>query len=427
VILWDTPDFDSVSARDYAAAVLRTVALADLVVLVMSKDKYADQTVWDTMCLIEPLNQPTLLCLNKIDAETEPVLVRSLGEKWRENRSGSLPPVVCLPYDRNRQVWRDGQRVALIPALRSLWPQAGKIDRGRAACALARRHWGEWLAPVRREQLAQSTWNEAVERVLGDAVAVYRRDYLDHPHHYHTFQRALAELLVLLEVPGVGSAMAVARRAVTWPLRQLGKLGRGRHPAAVDGQEAAVLAGIAGHALIRASEIALQRCDDEAGLRSWWLDLAAELRGLRSAGLPDYGAACERYQRDFTPQVEATARRLLERLQEHPAALNSLRATRLTADAAAVAVALHSGGIGLQDFLIAPATLALTSLLTEGVIGRYLRRAEQELKQRQLDTVEELLRAALAEPLQQLPRRMGGAARFGLSEAELEPAAALLQ
>lgn len=426
-VVWDTPDFDSVTARDYADGVLRTVALADVVVLVTSKDKYADQAVWDTMKLIEPLNQPALLCLNKIDPETEPVLVRSLGEKWRENRGGALPPIVCLPYQRDREAGRAAGRDALISALRPLWPVPGRYDRQRVARDLARRHWDEWLAPVRLEHQAEASWNATVDAVLRDSVAVYRRDYLDHPQHYHTFHRALAELLVLLEVPGVGSAMALARRAVTWPFRQLGRLTRGGRRSELDGQEAAILAGIAGHALIRANETALLRCDEQAGLRFWWVELAAELRALRLAGLAGYAPACERYQREFTPQIEATARQLLERLREHPATLNGLRATRLTTDAAAVALALHSGGIGLQDFIIAPAMLALTSLMAEGVIGRYLRKAEQDLKQRQSETVEALLTAALAEPLRQLPRRMGGKARFGIAAAQLESAAVLLQ
>lgn len=427
LVVWDTPDFDSVTARDYAVGVLRTVALADVVILVMSKDKYADQTVWDTMKLIEPLNQPTLLCLNKLDPETEPVLVRSLGEKWRAYRAGPLPPIVCLPYARNREGAQAVERAPLIDALRSIWPKQDGVDRDRVARGLASRHWEEWLAPVRREQQAEASWDATVDALLRDAVAIYRRDYLDHPQHYHTFQRALAELLVLLEMPGIGNAMALARRAVTWPFRQLGKLTRGGRRNELDSQESAILADIASHALIRANEAALLRCDEQAGLRAWWLDLAGELRRLRLAGMPEYAAACARYQQEFTPQIAATAHQLLERLREHPAALNGLRATRLTADAAAVAVALHSGGIGLQDFIIAPATLALTSLMTEGVIGRFLRRAELDLKQRQLEAVESLLRAVLAQPLRELPGRLGGPARFGITVAQLEPAAALLQ
>ena len=48
-VLWDTPDFDSVKAYGYNTAVLRTLALADVVVLVVSREKYADKSVWDLL------------------------------------------------------------------------------------------------------------------------------------------------------------------------------------------------------------------------------------------------------------------------------------------------------------------------------------------------------------------------------------------
>ena len=53
-VIWDTPDFDSVDAAGYRNAVLRTAALADVIVLAVSKDKYADQSVWDTLRLHLP-------------------------------------------------------------------------------------------------------------------------------------------------------------------------------------------------------------------------------------------------------------------------------------------------------------------------------------------------------------------------------------
>ena len=65
-VFWDTPDFDSIDSTDYREGVLKTIALADVIILVVSKEKYADQTVWDTLKLIEPLRQPTLICVNKL-------------------------------------------------------------------------------------------------------------------------------------------------------------------------------------------------------------------------------------------------------------------------------------------------------------------------------------------------------------------------
>ena len=48
-VLWDTPDFDSIDSATYREGVIRTIALADIIILVVSKEKYADQSVWDIM------------------------------------------------------------------------------------------------------------------------------------------------------------------------------------------------------------------------------------------------------------------------------------------------------------------------------------------------------------------------------------------
>ena len=39
-VVWDTPDFDSIRSFDYRAPLIKALALADLVVFVVSKDKY---------------------------------------------------------------------------------------------------------------------------------------------------------------------------------------------------------------------------------------------------------------------------------------------------------------------------------------------------------------------------------------------------
>ena len=76
-VLWDTPDFDSIDSASYREGVIRTVALADLVVLVVSKEKYADQSVWDIMADIEVMQQPTIICLNKLSEGSEALLINS--------------------------------------------------------------------------------------------------------------------------------------------------------------------------------------------------------------------------------------------------------------------------------------------------------------------------------------------------------------
>ena len=64
-VFWDTPDFDSLAAAEYRRGVLETAALADLYLLVLSKEKYSDLSVWNMLKLLSPLGRPLIICLNK--------------------------------------------------------------------------------------------------------------------------------------------------------------------------------------------------------------------------------------------------------------------------------------------------------------------------------------------------------------------------
>ena len=64
-VVWDTPDFDSIRSFDYRAPLIKALALADLVVFVVSKDKYADKTVWMVLDLLESLNTLHVILMNK--------------------------------------------------------------------------------------------------------------------------------------------------------------------------------------------------------------------------------------------------------------------------------------------------------------------------------------------------------------------------
>ena len=127
------------------------------------------------------------------------------------------------------------------------------------------------------------------------------------------------------------------------------------------------------------------------------------------------------YHVDFQQDVEKTAQRLFFKLQEQPVVLNGLRATRVTADAAAIALTLHMGGIGVHDLIFAPAMLTITSLLTESAIGSYMHKVEYELKQQQLNTVKQTLFVdGIAQKLLQLPEQLSTMHHFNIPSTQLQ-------
>ncbi|QSA98800.1 GTPase domain-containing protein [Methylococcus sp. EFPC2] len=428
-VVWDTPDFDSVDAADYQAGVLRAAALADVLLVVVSKDKYADQTVWETVSLLAPLAQQTVFCLNKTPSEVGATLARSLAEKWQVVRQDPVPQVVALPYldPENAATLREMElgtarlRTEVARAARAV----KRTDPEKLALQLLRQHWEQWLAPVRAEQRAHEEWRSLIAEALNEALALYTRDYLDQPRHYETFQRAMAELLVLLEIPGLAGILLNARKLVTWPVRQLTRLGSSRKNET--DKEADILLHVVEHLYIRLGDGALDRSTDTHALENWWRELGKLLRETRSRGVVQAEREIAAYRLAFRPEIESTARELYERLSRHPAILNSLRATRVTTDAAALAVALHTGGLGIHDFILAPAILSLTSLLAESALGRYLHKAEADLKKRQLERVRRLFELHVRDPLTQLPQRLTGAERFNLAPEAINQAEQLLK
>ncbi|MEQ1739187.1 MAG: GTPase domain-containing protein [Methyloglobulus sp.] len=417
-VLWDTPDFDSIDSVNYREGVIRTVALADMVVLVVSKEKYADQSVWDIMADIEALQQPIIICLNKLSEGSEVLLINSLKEKWQQIRKDEFPQVVPLYYQKQTGMpqWPDAQQ------LQRLAKQVNRKKQSILEQELLQKHWQTWLEPVLAEHSSLKDWQGLVDQVIQQGLNSYQRDYLNHPHHYETFQHALAELLNLLEIPGLAGILANTRRLLTWPIRKMMKIGRKRLHITESSQEITLLKQIAEHVLIQMADKLLNQAEQNRQSQ-WWKEFSSLLRTQRANILQDFADAAQQYHLAFQEEVENTANRLFHKLEEQPALLNSLRATRVTADAAVIALALHTGGIGMHDLIIAPAMLTVTSLLAESALGSYMGRVEAELKQRQLAAVKQaLFTDSMKKKLLELSGQLSSVTYFNISPEQLQQA-----
>jgi GTPase Era involved in 16S rRNA processing len=419
-VLWDTPDFDSIDSATYREGVIRAIALADVLILVVSKEKYADQSVWEMMAFLEALHQPVLICLNKLTEGSETLLIRSLQDKWRSHRSDPFPEVIPLFYEKHSGTpqWT----TAHSKQLQQLAKQLSYQKQSRFTQELLQKYWQDWLEPIRAEHQALADWQQLCDSVMQSALASYQRDFLNHPHHYETFQQALAELLTLLEIPVLAGFLAGARQVLTWPVKQMMKLGHKREHIANTSHEVALLKQIAEHSLIQLVDKLLDQTEYQQQ-NPWWKALNSVLRKDRTRLLDEFTSAAQRYHIDFQQDVEHTAQQLYHQLQQQPMVLNGLRATRVTADAVVIAITLHTGGIGVQDLVIAPAMLTVTSMLTESAIGSYMHKIENELKQQQLSTVKQnLFIDTLVKQLLLLPEQLSGLTYFNIPLASLQAA-----
>ncbi len=430
IIVWDSPDFDSVSSRSYRNVVLKLLALADAVLFVVSKEKYADQTVWNTLKLIQPLQLPLLLCINKVPAGSAHELTLSLRQRLeREQIDASI---IDLPY------LQGDESVHSVSAqlLESVQPVLDQINSNNSVIntdAFLQQHWQQWTAPVREELSQHERWQQQIDAALSAACQAYQDNYLRAPIYAETMQRAVLRLLELLEIPGLAETLGRARHLLTWPARKLrGVFSSGTVQLSEQerqSQETAILEEIIGQALISLQHSAAQNIG-QAGSQNqhWWSALLNKLSAEEASLRNHLQTEIKQYQDEFAANIEQAAQQLYRHLQEHPVTLNGLRAARTTVDAAAVVLALKTGGIGLNDLVLTPAMLSFTSFLTEGAVGQYMQRVEKQLKQAQQQAVcTSLLQEKLNTRLLEITACMDQQNVYGVAADTLEDVERMIQ
>lgn len=423
LIVWDSPDFDSVSSRNYRNVVLKLLALADGVLFVVSKEKYADQTVWNTLKLIQPLQLPLLLCLNKIPPESTDELTASLRQRLeREQITASIIDLPYLQGAESTQQLSSRLLKSVQPVLDQASPPAGTTHIE----VFLQQHWPQWTAPLHAELRQVERWQQQVEAALSTACQAYQDNYLHAPLYAETMQQAVVRLLELLEIPGLAETLGRARHVLTWPARKLRRIfSAGSVQLSTQerqSRETAILEEITNQALISLQHSAAQSVGQaESQHRYWWTALLNELNSQAPTLRKQLQMEINHYQESFAANIEQAAQELYRHLQDHPVALNSLRAARTTVDAAAVVVALKTGGIGLNDLVLTPAMLSFTSFLTEGAVGKYMQNVEKRLRQAQYQAVcAGLLHNQLQAGLLHLPDSMSQQNIYGIAAEPLE-------
>lgn len=384
-VFWDTPDFDSIESFGYREPVLRAIGLADLLVFVVSKEKYADKTVWDMLSMLAALRKPVILVMNKTAPDLRDQLAESVENKYRrfavsEQQKPELFFIDEYPDGPSGARESDDLQQLKSAIARQVSRLEAKELKSQAQ-DFTGVYWAEWTASVAQEHRIQSEWKQMIDHVCADLVARYQAEYLEHARHRETFQLALAELLTLLEVPGVAIPLTKIRNVVTWPMRKLissaGSV-RSRKDVAGDdrGEERRLLEALAEHGMTTlAASLA-----DKQSQSVQWAQAQQKLATDKEAIVRGYHNGLDNYQTLLQVEIERAAQSLYKNLQDQPAMLNSLRAARVTGDAAAVVLAVKSGGLGAADLVIAPAMLSLTSMVTEGALGKYMHKVQNELR-----------------------------------------------
>ncbi len=423
LVVWDTPDFDSVDSLNYSVPVLRAIAMADLVVFVVSKEKYADKSVWNLLRLLRDLNVPLIPVMNKTPVSIRDELAESFRSKYaRIADAGEVAELRFVDDYREQmdQSFSSDDVQQLHAEISSEASRRNPEVLSNSAHDFVKLHWDDWTAPVTAEHQLRAQWKSDVDLVCDEAIRLYQSEYLQHDRYKETFQLALAELLTLLEVPGLAEPITRLRSLVTWPVRKL-KQAAESHQSASSGikddrsEERRLLEQLAEHAMTQLAAKCAERQSDPA----YWTPLVNSLAAKQPELVNNYHRALDSYQIMLQGEVERAAQSLYKKLQEQPATLNKLRAARVTADAAAIVLAVKSGGLGAVDLVLAPAMLSLTTMLTEGALGKYMDSVQNDLRKYQQREMTTLINKKLRQRLKSIASDSDRSDELYISEKQL--------
>lgn len=418
--VWDTPDFDSLTAHQYQRSMLEVCALADVVLIVVSKEKYADRSVWNIMRMLLPLQRPMILCINKMSDDAQTIIeqdvaanLASIGATDQQVQITSLPYIAQAATELNTLI---KAATYLKQLVQTQCTQMALSARAVGVQLYLREHWQAWTHALQLEQLALQHWKTLVEQQADTAMHSYRRDFLDHPHRFDSLKRVMVELLYLLEIPGLASPMTKIRGVLTWPARQLlrGKSALQGQAAQPQGSEEQIIKELY-HGCINRHLASMLECSEAPQASPYWEAIHQHLQSQRTTLHERFDAALASHQDQLHSEIQAAANQLYSRLQEQPMLLNSLRAARVTADAAGIALAIKTAGLGVHDLLFAPAMVTLSSLLAESALGEYLKQVTNELKNKHATAVEnDLFHPHLSQALLQLNQAMQAECVFNI-------------
>src|SRR5262245_2435231 len=222
-VFWDAPDFSTEAAQTYLSAVLDAVALADLVIMTVTDESYADDRATVLLRMVQDSGVTLHVVANKLP--DSPELLQDIEDKLTTDRHGT---VLRLPLVRGRTPEeRLGHLMATAEAETLRQTIAHEAVHGpqlkRRALAgtidFLQRRLGEVLRPLAAEVEMANAWGHLVERITQQEILErYRHEYLD-GERYGEFNQTLVRLMDQLEIPGVGPLLRLLSTAVRIPFR----------------------------------------------------------------------------------------------------------------------------------------------------------------------------------------------------------------
>jgi hypothetical protein len=409
-VFWDAPDFSTEAAQAYLSAVLDAVALADLVIMTVTDESYADDRATVLLRMIQDSGVTLHVVANKLT--DSPELLRDIEGKLTAGRYGmvlSLPLVKGrTPEERLGHLMATAEAETLRYTIAREAVPGPQLKRQALAGAVdfLQRRWGEVSRPLAAEVETANAWGHLVGRITQQEILErYRHEYLD-GERYGEFNQTLVRLMDQLEIPGVGPFLRLLSTAVRIPFHLASAalrafVGGGKAPP-TQSPEHEVLSRLIQHWLSALrSEAQLLASSDP---HSAWGDL---VRRLDSQDFPrqlahTFERAYLAYRRTVDEEIQRRAEEIYHAMAQRPWLLNILRGSNLVVDATSITLVIKSGGLNWSDAVLGPLVAGLRHALLEAGLDTYLQTQQRLLKGQQLAAMQTAVEQHLAQPVRAL-------------------------
>jgi len=420
LVVWDAPDCDAVGSARYLPALIEALSMADAVIYVTTKEKYAVDSILEWVVLLKEAGLNVIGLLNSTPRHQQRDVLNSqqaaLNAVAQRHGHDELPlDAVAFPVvdaESNEEVvsilsdasFEPGNVLARKVAQAA---SAFRVDRAEMAMGFVQRHLPQLLEPAVAELDSLTLWQSAVEQAVLKFVHDYRYNYLDDPRRYDAFTRVSVRILDLLNppIPGLHEALNTVRsvlrlpaRAVIWVGKRALNLIFGNGETKPAAMPAEVKTYTDAHtALLNSLTSVIETERQKARHHPFW-DALDQQWGRELATLQaEFQAKLDEHWRETEQRIEATAQAIYKELEKNPTQLNLLRASRLGIDAAAIVVSLvttmHTGGLAeniIQELIVAPAMLSFIEGISQGVANNYVETRKVEFKAKMLSDTREM-------------------------------------
>ncbi len=448
VVLWDAPDCDAVDAHEYQEGLIEALTLADVVIYVTSREKYAVNHLLQWLSTLLQTGVPVIGVLNMAPAAQQPELLQSMKEALAgvQARMRALDPAhplrtFAFEYVTGGDSTRlfesqHGAAQALRAAVAEEAGQRKATESARRSSAFAflQSQFEAILAPGRAVLKAHEEWDNTVTLATNRFVQDYQNGYLNDPERYDAFKQVGIEILKLLNppVPGLQKALYTVRtmlslpaRAILFGSRALWRFAQNQS----NGTRGPVIPNEIGtyqeaHARVLNSvsaTLAKQQGADSGPADAFWSALGRESSQRLDTIQQDFQTKLAQHRARTDEWVQQTAHGIYAELAKDPVKLNLLRTGRIAADAGAILVAIHTGGHGniLHDLIVTPAVMSVIEAISQQIAGSYVEARRLELRDRLLADTKVFAEQVYGVQLRGLAERAMNSTGFGTIDRHL--------